>query len=119
MPSSDPETGVSPEVGAVSDMDTQAPLPADLRFLKFLVTTLTLVMILGLVTVVGLLVTRLNAVAPLPQLPDSMQLPQGVQPSAVTFGRGWVVVVSDAGEVLLFESDGGAPVQRIALPPAE
>ena len=44
-------------------------LPPSLRFLKRLVTVLTITMILGVITVVGLLVTRLTAVAPVASLP--------------------------------------------------
>lgn len=98
-----------------SDDDTPK-LPADLRFLKVLVTVLTAVMIVGLVTVVGLLVTRLTMAPPLPELPASVELPEGAVPEAVTFARDWLVVVTDSGEVLLYAPTGGAPLSRVALP---
>lgn len=98
-----------------SDDDTPQ-LPADLRFLKILVTTLTAVMIVGLVTLVGLLVTRLTGAAPLPVLPETVQLPEGAVPEAVTFARHWLVVVTEAGEVLLYAPEGGAPRSRVTLP---
>lgn len=40
--------------------DTPSPEPANLRFLRRLVTVLTAVMILGIAAVVGLLVLRLS-----------------------------------------------------------
>ena len=99
----------------MSDDDDTAPLPPDLRFLKILVGTLAGVMILGLVTIVGLLVTRLGAVAPLPVLPDSVVLPQGAEVAAVTFARDWLVVVTTADEVLFYAPEGGAPARRVTL----
>ena len=81
-----------------------------------LVITLMVVMILGLLTIVGLLVTRLGSAAPLPQLPASVILPEGTIPSAVTFAQDWLVVVDQNGQVLLFGRDGGAPVSVTPLP---
>jgi hypothetical protein len=99
-----PEPGTPPE------------LPRELRFLKRLVTTLTVVMIAGLVTIVALLVIRLGAAPlPLPALPEHVALPEGARPAAVTFARDWLVVVTEAGEILLYDrAAGGPPVQRIA-----
>lgn len=74
------------------------------------------VMIVGLLTIVGLLVTRLGGSERLPTLPDSVILPEGAAPAAVTFARDWLVVVTDAGEILLYGPEGGAPVSTTALP---
>jgi hypothetical protein len=96
--------------------DTPDPgTPPELRFLKRLVTTLTLVMILGLLTIVGLLVIRLGgAPAPLPALPENVTLPAEAQIAAVTLARDWLVVVTEAGEILLYDrAAGGEPVQRV------
>lgn len=98
-----------------SDDDTPK-LPAELRFLKLLVTTLTGVMILGLLAITWLLVTRLGAPPPLPALPDSVILPEGATPAAITFARDWLVVVTDQGTILLFPATGGAPVSTLTLP---
>ena len=96
-----------------SDDDTPK-LPADLRFLKLLVTTLMGVMILGLLAIVWLLVTRLGA-PPLPVLPESVVLPQGARPAAVTFARDWLVVVTDQGVVLVYPAAGGEAVGELRL----
>jgi hypothetical protein len=88
-------------------------LPPELRFLKRLVTTLTVVMIAGLVIIVALLVIRLGSAPALPALPDTVTLPEGAQPAAVTFARDWLVVVTEAGEILLYAPAGGPPVQRL------
>jgi len=100
----------------MSDPDDTTSLPPDLRFLKFLVTTLAGVMIVGLVAIVGLLVTRLGTSPPLPDLPASVILPEGASPAAVTFAQHWLVVVTQDGQILLFDRDGGPPVSQTALP---
>ncbi|MCW1933977.1 DUF6476 family protein [Pararhodobacter zhoushanensis] len=100
----------------MSSDDDIPPLPADLRFLKLLVTTLAGVMIVGLVTITGLLVTRLSTPAPLPVLPETISLPDGATAAAVTFARDWLVVVTEGGEVLLYGAQGGAPVSITPLP---
>lgn len=83
-----------------------ATLPV-VRFLKILVTALTVVMILGLVAIVGLLVTRLGGgTPPLPVLPNLIKLPEGTGAEAVTIARDYTVVVTDRGTVLLYRKDG-------------
>lgn len=86
-----------------------------MRFLKVLVTTLMVVMIVGLVTIVGVLVTRLGTSAPLPVLPASVVLPEGARPVAITFARDWLVVVTDDARVLVYPASGGDPAQVLDL----
>lgn len=88
-----------------SDWKTAAKAIPELRFLKTLVTGLTLVMALGMVAIVALLWVRLGQPT-LPTLPDSIALPTGATADAVTFARDWIVVVTDAGEVLLYDRSG-------------
>lgn len=76
-----------------------------LRWLRLLVTALAAVMGLGILVIAALLWIRLSA-APLPELPDQIALPQGATAAAVTFARDWVVVVTEAGEVLLYDRQG-------------
>ena len=101
---------------ADDDTDWKAAAKAvpELRFLKALVSRLALVMGLGMIAVVALLWMRLNQPV-LPELPDRIALPQGATAQAVTFARDWIVVVSDAGEVLLYDR-AGQLVSRTALP---
>ncbi|MBS0565115.1 MAG: hypothetical protein JSR87_11770 [Proteobacteria bacterium] len=98
---------------------TDAALPPDLVFLKRLVTVLTATMILGLIIVIGLLVTRLNGLRqpPLPGLPAHLSLPGGAQARAVTLGQGWVAVVTDQDEILILDAATGALRQRVAFTP--
>ncbi len=104
----------------MSDPDANPPPPPELRFLKTLVTLLTGVMILGLLTIVALLVIRLGPAPrpPLPVLPEDIVLPEGVTMQALTIARDWVVVVTDDGELLLYDRASGRLEQRITPAPA-
>lgn len=76
-----------------------------LRYLKRLVTGLAVVMGTGILAIVVLLWLRL-APGDLPALPAEIALPDGAEVAAVTFARGWTVVVTKAGEVLLYDQAG-------------
>ena len=95
-------------------------LPPSLRFLKGLVIALTLTMIFGVITVVGLLVTRMPTAfsAPGPSLPEGFALPEGVKAAAVTFGQGWVAVVTEDDRILIFGRDGQVR-QEVDLAPGD
>ncbi|MFE3835534.1 DUF6476 family protein [Pseudogemmobacter sonorensis] len=83
-------------------------LPPSLRLLKALVIVLMLSMIGGVIAVVALLVTRLppSRHAPPPALPDGIRLPEGETAGAVTFGTGWILVVTESDRILIFDTDG-------------
>ena len=100
--------------------DIETPLePANLRFLRRLVTVLTVIMIAGVVTVVALLVIRLNAdPAPIP-LPDQVTLPDGTTATAFTVGSDWFAVVTEADDILIFDQVTGTLRQTITLEPAQ
>jgi hypothetical protein len=95
--------------------DEETAMPPDVRFVKRLVVILTSVMIAGLVLIVGLLVVRVTQTPPPLVLPDSITLPEGTTPEAVTLARDWVLVLAD-GEILLFDRATGTLAHRIALP---
>ncbi|MGB3406007.1 MAG: DUF6476 family protein [Jannaschia sp.] len=92
------------KVTMVSDDMDEVPEPANLRFLRLLVTVLTVVMIGGLLTVVALLVTRLRA--PSVPIPEALSLPPNTEIHAVTQGPGWWAVVTRDGRILIFGADG-------------
>ncbi|MGR3614820.1 MAG: DUF6476 family protein [Paracoccaceae bacterium] len=98
-----------------SEQDFQEP--AQLKFLRRLVTVLTAVMIFGLVAVVTLLVIRLSDRRP--TLPDTIALPNGETPQSVTFGNGWYAVVTQNQEILIFDAKSGDILQRIPVIPAQ
>ncbi|UWQ89388.1 hypothetical protein K3727_11155 [Rhodobacteraceae bacterium M382] len=97
------------------DDSPQPELPANLRFLRVLVTVLTAVMIVGVVIVVGLLVTRLKSGPAQMALPDQIVLPDGTRPQAFTQGATWFAVVTHDDRILVFSREDGRLVQDIAV----
>jgi hypothetical protein len=91
------------------------PEPPGLRRLRRLVTVLTATLILGVIAVVALLVIRLWSFAPAsaPVLPAAVSPPAGERVQAVTFGAGWIalVTVDEAGRerVRVLDAADGAP----------
>lgn len=95
------------------------PLP-HLRFLKVLVTALAGTMIIGLITLITLIVIRFPSsagsdAASQPSLPASITLPKGETVAAVTFGRGWVAVVTKRDEILVYDAKDGTLKQRLQI----
>lgn len=78
-----------------------------------MVTVLTTIMIVGVVIVIGLLVTRLSRDTPV--LPDQIALPDGAKPVAFTQGAGWYAVVTDGDEILIFDRLTGALKQTVVV----
>ncbi|AXI45964.1 hypothetical protein C1J03_07975 [Sulfitobacter sp. SK012] len=89
------------------------PEPANLRFLRRLVTVLTTVMIGGVIVVIALLVTRLNASAP--DLPNTLTLPDGATASAFTQGDTWYAVVTDDNRILIYDRLSGKLSQTVEI----
>ncbi|MDB5658385.1 MAG: hypothetical protein JWS10_1000 [Cypionkella sp.] len=80
-------------------------------------------MIGGVITVVALLVTRmphLGGAAPaVPaglQMPANLKLPDGAKAQAVTFGAGWIGVVTTDNRLFIFTPQGSLQ-QEIAIAP--
>lgn len=78
-----------------------------------MVTVLTTVMILGVVVVIGLLVTRLTRDAPV--LPSEIVLPDGAKAVAFTQAADWYAVVTDRDEILVFDRMTGALRQTVVV----
>lgn len=93
-------------------------LPPALQWLKWLVMTLTLSLIGGVITVVWLLVTRLPMPGAHPVAPASLDMPVGATAAAVTLGTGWVAVVTTDNRILLFGADGKFWQEIAVKPPA-
>lgn len=98
-------------------LEPPARLPPDLRFLKRLVTALTVVMIGGVLTIVALLVIRLQAPPAMLHLPEAITLPDGARAVAFTQGAGWYAVVTEGNEILIFDRDSGSLRQRVEILP--
>ena len=95
----------SPAGGEGQPIPATPPEVPHLRFLKLMVGGLAVAMVLGLGAIVTILWLRLSAPA-LPDLPESVSLPEGSTAEAVTFARDRLIVVTNRGEVLVFGSDG-------------
>lgn len=65
-----------------------------------------IVMIVGVITVVGLLVTRMPSAPTGPVLPDALALPAGAKAAAVTMGTGWIAVVTTDDRILIYDTTG-------------
>ncbi len=93
------------------------PPPPEVRYLKVLVTLLTAVLIVGMVSIVVLMFLRLSTPGAriAPDLPAELTLPEGTNAAAVTLAPDWVLVLTDADEVLVFDRSSGALLQRMAL----
>ncbi len=101
----------------MSDTPIEPGLPPSLRLLKVLVIVLMITMIGGVITVVGLLVTRMpNASAPAPSLPATLQMPADTTAQAITMGTGWIGVVTTDNRILIFTPQGTLH-QEIAIAP--
>ena len=94
----------------------QAPDEKTLKYLKALVTILTVTMIGGFLTIVGLFVMRfaeMNSV----ELPDEITLPDGAKATSFTRGEGWFAVVTADDEILIYSRVTGNLRQRITVIP--
>lgn len=102
-------------------MDNEAPISEGdarlLRYLKTLVTALTVTMIAGFIVLIAVVVMRFNADVTVP-LPDEIALPGGTKATAITRGSDWLGVVTDDGRILIYGLDGTTLRQEITVAPA-
>jgi hypothetical protein len=93
--------------------------PANLRFLRILVTILTASMIAGLVTIIVLIVIRvpnvIQAVKESVPLPDAISLPDGTTATAFTQAHDWYAVVTNDNQILIFNQTDGSLRQTIKI----
>jgi hypothetical protein len=70
-------------------------------------------MLIGVVVVVGLLVTRLSSKGP--SLPESITLPDGSTASAFTQGDTWYAIVTTDSQILIYNRTDGKLRQIIQI----
>jgi len=93
-----------------------ADLPPQLRWLKRLVTVLTVTMIAGVLAITALLVMRLNSeTAPVVIAPGDFVLPDGVGLVGFSVIDGRTVVVGDDGVIRVYDSATRALVQDLTI----
>ncbi len=94
-----------------------AALPRDLRFLKGLVTVLTVAMIAGVITIAALLVIRLNAEGAAVVLdPGMFAVPEDVGVVGISVVDGLTVIVGDDGRIRVYDSESRERIREIELP---
>ncbi len=96
-----------------------SPQPVDagtVKFLRVLVTVLTATMIVGLLVVIGLLVTMFSDLKT-PALPDTITLPSGAKATAFTQGGRWYAVVTADDRILIFNRTTGQLMQTVEIAP--
>lgn len=94
---------------------TQTLSPA-VRLLQWLVIGMTFTMIVGVITVVVVVVTRFPKRLT-PPLPETLTLPAGQSPLAVTQGTDWVAIVTDARTILIYDRATGRLRQTVEITP--
>ena len=94
----------------------ETPEDGNLRYLRWLVTILTTVMIGGFLVLIFLFVTRFPGVSDV-TTPDGIALPEGVTATAYTVGSDWVAVVTGEEEILIYNRSDMSLRQRIAILP--
>lgn len=75
--------------------------------------TLTVVMILGFLVLIGAFVIRLQSDPP--ALPDVITLPDGTTATAFTQGADWFAVVTADDRILIFDRTTGALFQTVTI----
>ena len=93
--------------------DPEGVEPANLKFLRRLVTTLTATMIIGVIVLIAVVVIRLQA--PSLTFPEMIDLPTGVSATAYTQGQGWYAVVTEDNTILIFDATTGDISQTITI----
>ncbi len=99
----------------MSDHDGDYREPPNLRLLRRLVTALLLVMIVGFIAIAAFLIIQVTNLKPAHDFPDAINVPEGMVPTAVTRGDGWIAVVTTSGEILIFDASGQELLQSIAV----
>ncbi len=101
----------------MNDTQLTPDAPANLKFLRRLVTILTATMSTGVILIIALIVMRLNAPAATVSFPDNIQVPNGVTATTFTKGNGWYAQVTKDQHILIFDAASGAIQQTIAINP--
>jgi hypothetical protein len=107
----------------LDDAEADRPEPARLRQLRWLVNTLMLTLIAGVITITALLVIRLGPFGTAPPLPEAVSLPPGERAGAVTLGRDWIAVVTTDADgterIRVLDRTTGAERAVTTIAPAE
>ncbi len=77
---------------------------------------LTLTMIIGVITIVWVIVTRMpQAMQRAPAMPEAIALPDGTRATAFTQGPDWYAVVTADDSILIFDRASGELRQTVVI----
>ena len=79
--------------------------PANIRFLRILVTTLTITMIAGIIIVIALLAIKLQPSKI--EIPQNTSLPEDSNAISYSQGSDWIAVTTSENQILIFDSQTG------------
>ena len=96
------------------NLDPQPVDPGLVKYLRLLVTVLTVTMIVGFIVIVVLFVTKFSDAFG-PELPDQITLPDGTEATAFTQGDTWYAIVTADQKILIYDRETGALTKTIAL----
>ena len=97
-----------------SEVPANPTEPANLRFLRRLVTTLTATMIVGLIAIFTVLVIRLQS--PVAIFPKITALPEGTQVISVSRSPRELIVIDQNRKIYLLSLDGEKLLHMQTLP---
>ena len=92
--------------------------PAGLKWLKILVAVLTVTLIIGFLTIVGMFIYRFNSIgddAVMSPLPDQINLPQGVEINAFTQAEDWFLILTSENELLIYDRGTHKLIQTVRI----
>lgn len=98
----------------IEETEQAIALDGTVKFLKILVTTLTVTTIVGLIVLIGVVVMRVQQM-PTVSLPDQITLPDGATATAFTQGADWIGIVTTDNHILIYDLDGTTLRQDIAI----
>ncbi|MGJ8585952.1 MAG: DUF6476 family protein [Marinosulfonomonas sp.] len=99
----------------MNEIPTSQTEVKNLRFLRILVTTLTVTMIFGVLAIVALLVIRFTQEPQTIALPDEILLPDGATAYAFTRGPDWYAVVTSENLILIYDAQTNTLMKKISL----
>lgn len=86
-----------------------------LKLLRRLVTTLVVVMILGFLTLIIMLVIRLQPENTNLSVPANISLPNGEKATAFTQGNDWYAIVTENNQILIYDRNSGNLRQTVDI----
>ena len=90
----------------MSENPNSQPVDAGLvKYLRVLVTVLTVTMIVGFLVIVFLFVTKFSEAFG-PELPDEITLPDGTKAEAFTKTGDWFAIVTTDNRILIYDLTG-------------